>query len=233
MNSLNKHIVAIGGGGFGRKNSHSMIEKYILKLADNDSPKVCFLPTATGDNDSYIVRYYSVFTPLNCIPTHIEFFKRTIDISQHIMEQDIVFVGGGNTKSMLAVWSDWGMNKILNQAYNKGVIMSGVSAGAICWFTSGVTDSWDKQLHLLPCLDFISGTCCPHYDEEPERIPYVRELLMNDIISNCISIEGGAAMHFVDGKPYKNISFYDNKNTYDVTKKDNEISQRPYPLYQL
>ena len=171
---MKKHIIAIGGGGFGRKNSSQLIEEYLLSISAKNYPKICFLPTATGDNDSYIVRFYSIFTRLKCIPSHIEFFKRTIDIESHIMEQDIVFVGGGNTKSMLAIWNDWGMSQLLKDAYNKGVIMSGVSAGAICWFTSGITDSWDNELRILPCLNFISGTCCPHYDEEPARIPYVK-----------------------------------------------------------
>ena len=231
--TLNKHIIAIGGGGFGRSISSCLIEKYILSLTRKDSPKICFLPTATGDNDRYIVRFYSVFTRFNCVPTHIEFFNRTIDINDHIMNQDVVFVGGGNTKSMLAVWSDWGMNNILKNAYNKGVIMTGVSAGAICWFTYGITDSWANELQILPCLDFITGTCCPHYDEEPSRIPYVNKVLKQEKITNCISIEGGSAMHFIDGNPYKNVSFKHNKNSYNVYYKNNKIIQNSYPMLQL
>ena len=230
---MNSHIVAIGGGGFGRNISSCLIEKYLLNLSAKDYPRICFIPTATGDNDAYIVRFYSVFTRFKCIPTHIEFFKRTIDINDHIMNQDIVFVGGGNTKSMLAVWSDWGMVNILKKAYDKGIIMSGVSAGAICWFTSGVTDSWENHLQLLPCLDFIKGTCCPHYDEEPSRIPYVNKLLRDQILTNCIAIEGGTALHYIDGKPFKNVSFKKNKNSYNVYYDDNEIIQKPYSMLQL
>ena len=230
---MKKHIVAIGGGGFGRNNSSFLIEKYILNLSTKTCPKICFLPTATGDNDNYIVRFYSIFTRLNCIPSHIEFFKRTTNIKNHIMEQDVVFVGGGNTKSMLAIWNDWDMSSLLNNAYNKGVIMSGVSAGAICWFTRGITDSWENELNLLPCLDFISGTCCPHYDEEPTRTPYVKKILLEDKVTNCISIEGGAAMHFIDGKPFKNVSFSNNKNTYNVFLDNNEIVKNPIDKIQL
>ncbi len=230
---MKKHIVAIGGGGFGRNNSSSLIEKYILKLSGKDLPKICFLPTATGDNDSYIVRFYSIFTMLNCIPSHIEFFKRTTDIKQHLMNQDVVFVGGGNTKSMLAIWNDWGMNEILKEAYNEGVVMSGVSAGAICWFTNGITDSWDNQLRILPCLDFIRGTCCPHYDEEPSRIPYVKKILYEEKVNNVISIEGGSAIHFVDGEPYKNVSFDNYKNTYKVYLSNNNVVEEPFNRIQL
>ena len=230
---MKKHIVAIGGGGFGRNNTSDLIEKYILTLSDKTSPKICFLPTASGDSDSYIVRFYSIFTKLNCKPTHIEFFKRTTDIENIIMEQDIVFVGGGNTKSMLAIWNDWGMSNLLINAYNRGVIMSGVSAGAICWFTRGITDSWGNELRILPCLDLISGTCCPHYDEEPSRIPYVKKILHEEKVKNCISIEGGSAMHFIDGKPFKNVSFKNKKNTYNVFLNNSDIIQIPFEKIQL
>ena len=230
---MKKHIVAIGGGGFGRNNSSYLIENYILNISSKDCPNICFLPTATGDLDSYIVRFYSIFSRLNCIPSHIEFFKRTTDIQNHIMKQDIIFVGGGNTKSMLAIWNAWGMSELLNKAYNQGVIMSGVSAGAICWFTSGITDSWDNELRILPCLNFISGTCCPHYDEEPSRIPYVKKILLEEKVTNCIAIEGGSAMHFIDGKPFKNVSFNNNKNTYNVFLDNKDIVECPYEKIQL
>ena len=230
---MKKHFIAIGGGGFGRNKSSNLIEKYLLNLTGKDCPKICFLPTATGDNDNYIVRFYSVFTQFNCIPTHIEFFKRTADIHNHIMKQDVVFVGGGNTKSMLAIWNDWGMSKLLYDAYHKGVIMSGVSAGAICWFTSGITDSWDNELRILPCLDFIRDTCCPHYDEEPSRIPYVKKILLEHKVTNVISIEGGATIHFIDGIPFKNLSFYNNKNTYNVYLDNKDIVEKPFDKIQL
>ncbi len=230
---MKKHILAIGGGGFGRTKSKYLIENYLLNLSKKEFPKVCFLPTATGDNDSYIVRFYSVFSSLNCHPSHLEFFKRTVDIEKHILKQDIVFVGGGNTKSMLAIWKNWGMSSVLNDAYNNGVIMSGVSAGAICWFTSGITDSWDSELRILPCLDFISGTCCPHYDEEPARIPYVKEILIRNKVTSCISIEGGAAMHYIDGKPFKSVSFNNNKNSYNVYLENKVIVESPFDKIQL
>ncbi len=230
---MQKHIVAIGGGGFGRNFSSCLIENYLLTITEKECPKICFLPTATGDDDKYIVRFYSIFTRLNCTPSHLQFFTRTVDIHNHIMNQDLVFVGGGNTKSMLAIWNDWGMSELLNNAYNEGIIMSGVSAGAICWFTSGITDSWDNELRILPCLDIIKGTCCPHYDEEPSRIPYVKKLLQEQKVSSCISIEGGAAMHFIDGKPYKNVSFYNNKNTYDVFLEGNNFIKTPFDTIQL
>ena len=230
---MKKHIVAIGGGGFGRNYNSFSIEKYILNLSFNELPKICFIPTATGDNYEYLVRYYTIFSQLKCIPSHIELFKRTIDLESYISNQDIIFVGGGNTKSMLGVWKEWGLNKILHLAYNNGVIMSGVSAGAICWFTNGITDSWKNELRILPCLDFVQGSCCPHYDEEPERIPYVKNIIKDKLLTNCFSIEGGAALHFIDGKPIKSVSFYENKYSYNVYSLKGEIKEDKFPLLQL
>ena len=174
---VDRNIIAIGGGGFGRSLGNLKIEKHIISLARNDNPNVCFIPTATGDNDAYKVNFYSVFTQLGCNATHVDFFKRTIDLESHIANQDIIFVGGGNTKSMLAVWRDWGLDVILKEAYLNGVIMCGVSAGAICWFEKGISDSWAYDLAIIDCLGFVEGVCCPHYDEEPNRIPYVKKIL--------------------------------------------------------
>ena len=112
------NIVAIGGGGSNCKDLR--IEEYILSLSNKENQII--IPTATGDNDSYKVNYYDVFTKFDCNPTHIDFFKRTIDLSSHIPEQDIIFVGGGNTKSMLAVWKDWGLDVLLKDAYENGTL---------------------------------------------------------------------------------------------------------------
>ena len=140
-------------------------------------PISVFIPTATGDNEAYKVNYYSTFSKLNCFPVHLDFFKRTPDLEELIKQQDVIFVGGGNTKSMLAVWKDWGLDLILKEAYERGVIMCGVSAGAICWFEEGVTDSWSEELKVMDCLGFTKGVCCPHYDEEPLRRPSLSKIL--------------------------------------------------------
>ena len=160
---MDRQIIAIGGGGFGREINELKIENYIIEQSDIDSPSICFIPTATGDEKDYIENFYKVFDSLGCKTSHIDFFKRTIDIEQHIDEQDIIFVGGGNTKSMLAVWREWKLDEILHKAYIKGTIMSGVSAGAICWFEKGITDSWKDHQAILPCLGFVKGICPVSY----------------------------------------------------------------------
>ena len=212
---MKKQIIAIGGGGFGRAPGEGLIEKYILDQSEKDVPNICFIPTATGDNEAYKVNYYSTFSKLDCSPSHLDFFKRTPDLKELILKQDVIFVGGGNTKSMLAVWKDWGLDLLLKEAYEKGVIMSGVSAGAICWFDQGITDSWAEDLKVMDCLGFIEGACCPHYDEEPQRKPSLNKFITEKVLKSCYAVDGGCALHIKDEKAFKSVVFSKNKNSLD------------------
>ena len=220
---MDRQIIAIGGGGFGREIKELKIENYIIEQSDIDSPSICFIPTATGDEKDYIENFYKAFDSLGCKTSHIDFFKRTIKLEEHINEQDIIYVGGGNTKSMLAVWREWKLDEILHKAYINGTIMSGVSAGAICWFEKGITDSWKDHQAIIPCLGFVKGICCPHYDEEPERIPFVSQIINDDLISECIAVEGFCALHIVNDIAKYSVSFGNNKNCFLVNKKDSII----------
>jgi len=223
-----RNIIAIGGGGFGANPGQGIIEAYILKQTKKKKPKICFIPTATGDNEAYKVNFYSTFSKLNCDPTHLDFFKRTPDLKKLILNQDAIFVGGGNTKSMLAVWRDWGLDKILRTAYRNGVVMSGVSAGAICWFHQGVTDSWSSDLKIMSCLNFIKGTCCPHYDEEPERKPAVKKFLISGKIKDVYAIDGGVALHIKDEKEFKSVVFRKDKESYRTFLEKKEIVEKKF-----
>ena len=107
-----RQIIAIGGGGFGRVIKDLKIEKYITSQSSSKNPKICFIPTATGDDQGYIDNFYTAFDSLGCKTSHIDFFKRTIALRSHVLDQDIIYVGGGNTKSMLAVWREWGLDTV-------------------------------------------------------------------------------------------------------------------------
>ena len=230
---MNRNIIAIGGGGFGRNPGDGVIEQYILDQANVEKPNICFIPTATGDNEAYKVNYYSTFSKLNCNPVHLDFFKRTPNLEKLISEQNAIFIGGGNTKSMLAVWKEWNVDKLLMKAYNKGTILSGVSAGAICWFDSGITDSWASNLNVIDCMGFLPGCCCPHFDSEKDRRPSVHKFINDKKVSSVYDIEDGAAMHFVDNKPYKNVSFYKGSHIYLVDKKDGRIVEQSQKMVQV
>ena len=230
---MKKQIIAIGGGGFGRTPGEGLIEKYILDQSEKDVPNICFIPTATGDNEAYKVNYYSTFSKLDCSPSHLDFFKRTPDLKELILKQDVIFVGGGNTKSMLAVWKDWGLDLLLKEAYEKGVIMSGVSAGAICWFDQGITDSWAEDLKVMDCLGFIEGACCPHYDEEPQRKPSLNKFITEKVLKSCYAVDGGCALHIEDEKEFKSVVFSKNKNSFLVEMKDNKVAEKAYSTIDI
>ena len=226
-----RHIIAIGGGGFGRNPGDGFIEQYILDQTNKQKPNICFIPTATGDNEAYKVNYYSTFSKLDCNPVHLDFFKRTPDLEKLISEQDAIFVGGGNTKSMLSVWREWGLHDILRTAYDNGTIMSGVSAGAICWFEQGITDSWADQLNIIDCLGFTKGNCCPHYDEESERRPSLIQFLKKKELSDCYAIEGGCALHIKNDFNYVSINFGNKKKCIKIYCENNELIKEYFKNY--
>ena len=220
-----KNIFAIGGGGFGRSLGSLEIEKYIVSLSNKIRPKICFIPTASGDSSLYKLNFYRAFSKLDCITSHIDFFSRTENLEEMVLTQDIIYVGGGNTKSMLAVWKEWNLHKILRNAYEKGIVMSGVSAGAICWFDKGITDSYAKELAIIDCLGIVEGIACPHFDEEKEREPYVNDVINREIIKSCICIEGNCALHIKNDNVYSAVSFQGNKKSYLVNLEGGKIKE--------
>ena len=229
---MNRNIIAIGGGGFGRNPNKPVIEDYIVNLSSSDKPNVTFFPTASAEDSSYIVNFYTAFSKLNCNAQHISLFKKTPDLKSIIEGSDIIYIGGGNTKSMLAVFREWDLDKMLIDAYKKGKILAGVSAGAICWFNQGITDSWAHGLQVLDCMDILDGVCCPHYDGEANRSPSVERFLKNKDIEHCLCIEDGAAVHYQNETLKTAVSFYKDKNAYNV-KYDNRLIEEPLPKIQI
>ena len=225
---MSRNIIAIGGGGFGRNPGDGVIEQYILDQANVEKPNICFIPTATGDNEAYKVNYYSTFSKLNCNPVHLDFFKRTPNLEKLISEQNAIFIGGGNTKSMLAVWKDWGLDDLLHKAYKNGVVMSGVSAGANCWFESAVVDSWADDLQVINCMGFVKGSYCPHYDEEPQRRPSVKKFLEDEVFDSCFSSEGNSALHIKNESDYLSINFGKEKKSYKVSLVNGKVIEVPF-----
>jgi len=218
-------IISIGGGGFGRNPNQPIIEKYILGQSINKKPNVCFIPTASAEDKSYIVNFYSAFNKLECNTNHISLFQRTPSLRSIINKQDIIFVGGGNTKSMLAVWREWKLDQLLLKAYKRGAILCGVSAGAICWFKQGVTDSWASNLNVMDCMGILDGCCCPHYDGEKNRKPAVEKFLKEKVIEMCYAIDDGAAIHYKDGSLLTAVSFYKNAYAYEVKMRNNLLME--------
>ena len=201
-----KQIIPIGGGGFYRDSENLELEKYVLRQSGADNPRVCFIPTASGEPDHYVASFYSAFLKLGCRPSVLTFFKRTPDLRSFLLNQDVIYVGGGNTKSLIALWRDWGVIEILREAWQTGIVLTGVSAGAICWFEQGLTDSFSDGLRPLDCLGFLPGSCCPHYDGEAQRRPSYHKLLTAGEICAGVAIEDWTGVHFTGGEIHKVIA---------------------------
>jgi peptidase E len=154
-------------------------------------------------------------------------------LKEALLTQDVIYVGGGNTKSMLAVWRDWDVSRLLRRAWNNGTVIAGISAGAICWFRKGVTDSWGHGLTGLPCLGFLPGTCCPHYDGEPERRPALHRLVASGAVPRALALDDGAAAHFVDRKRLRIVTSRPNARAYDVRRRGTGAVETALPVTSL
>src|SRR6516225_3725051 len=127
-----RQIIALGGG-FSMEPDNPVLDLYVLRQARTARPAVTFLGTASGDADSYLVRFYQAFSGYDCRPSHLPLFRRTPKLRDHLLHQDIIYVGGGNTKSLLGIWREWGLPALLREAWQEGIVLAGISAGAICW----------------------------------------------------------------------------------------------------
>jgi peptidase E len=196
-------IVAIGGGGFSTDPDDLLLERYVLSVAGRDRPRILFLATASGDAVDYVSRFYEAFESLQCSPSHLSLFSpSTADLESLVLGQDIVYVGGGNTKSMLALWRAWGLDAILRSAWRRGIVLAGVSAGSSCWFEQGITDSIPGAYTAIDCLGLLRGSNCPHFDSEPDRRPAYRMLVASGAVAEGYALEDGVALHFMGDSLY-------------------------------
>lgn len=228
-----KQIVAMGGGGWGMEPDNPLLDWYIYKLSRKAEPRICFLPTASGDSEEYIARFYQDFVPKPAHLSHLSLFKPpTADLETFVLSQDIIYVGGGNTKNLIALWKEWHLDKILRTAWEKGIILCGLSAGSICWFAEGITDSIPGKLTVLKCLGLLSGSNCPHYDGETERRPAYHQLLSQGSISEGYAADDGVALHFIGDRLTNIISSRSEAKAYYLKIKNDRVIETPlYPKY--
>lgn len=222
---MTQHIVAMGGGGFSMEPDNLLLDQYVLSLTGKAHPKVCFLPQASAESQQYVVNFYTAFLELKAQPSWFSLFGSvTSDWRETLLEQDVIYVGGGNTKSMLALWRAWGIDEVLREARNHGTVLAGVSAGAICWFEACVTDSV-KPLGIIDGLGFLKGSACPHYDGEEERRPTLLRMIANGDIIDGIALQDYAAAHYVDGELHKVVTSREQAQAFHVIHKDGEAQE--------
>ncbi len=229
-----RQIVAIGGAGLSVEPDDLLLEKYILGLTGGASPKICYIGTASGDTEAGIERFYDAAGRLACTPTHLSLYKpSTNDLAGLLLAQDIIYVGGGSTKNLLALWRDWGVDAIMRDAYARGIILCGVSAGSICWFGQGTTDSLFGPLTPITCLGFLPGSNSPHYDGEPERRPTYHRLIASREIEDGYAADDGVGLHFIDGALHAAISSRPNARAYRVERTSDGATETVLPTIYL
>lgn len=184
-----------------------LLDRYLLAQTSAKKPRVCFIPTASADSTEYSLNFYKAFSSLGAIPTVLSLYKPpSADLRSFIFEHDAIYVGGGNTKNLMALWREWELDQILRDAWRQGIVMAGISAGSLCWFEDGITDSIPGPLTPIHCLGFLEGSNCPHYDGEANRRPTFEKFISKGLIKPGFAADDGAALHFVNGKLHRVVS---------------------------
>jgi peptidase E len=188
-----RHVIACGGAHY----ESDELWRYLFAVAGSERPRVTLLPTASADRDDYVLGFYERLANRAEV-SHVGLFRRTIaDLRAHLLAQDVIFVSGGNTASMLAVWRAHGVDTILREAWEQGIVLAGTSAGALCWFEDGVTDSYGPDLAALEeGLGFLGGSLCPHYDSEPQREPTYVRLVGSGELAPGYAVDDMVALRF-------------------------------------
>jgi len=195
--------LALLGGGFS-SDSDGLLDGWVLGSSRSARPHVCFLPTASGDAAAYVESFYDTFRSRHdCEPSVLSLFRRELDdeaLRAHLFAQDVVYVGGGNTANMLAVWRVHGVDRLLRGAYERGVLLCGISAGANCWAEASHSDSFGPLAHLRDGLGLLPGSVCPHYDSEPGRRPAYRAAVAEGVLPGGWALDDGVGVLFADGQ---------------------------------
>jgi len=228
-----KQIIALGGGGFSMEPENPLLDQYIVKQSNSAKPKVCFIPTASGDAEGYIQGFYQAFDKLDCVPSHLSLSRPpTLDLEAYIMDKDILYVGGGNTQNLLTQWKDWKLDQYIRTAWDRGIVLAGISAGSICWFEEGVTDSLGTELISLRALGFLQGSNCPHYDSESDSRPSYHQLIETNQIGNGYATDDGVALHYRNEELFQVVSSRPDAMAYRVELVNHKSVETPIkPIY--
>jgi dipeptidase E len=212
------HIVAIGGGAFWEPPLDPRLDAFILGLTGRDRPRVCFIPTASGDAPDTLASFYRAMARHDCRPTDLTLFPRTVaDLPALIAEQDVIWVWGGSTVNLLALWRLHGLDGPLRAAYERSAVLCGISAGMNCWFESCTTDSFGLTLAPLDDgLGLLKGSACPHYDAEEQRRPLYRRLVDAGELAPGWAADNDVALHFAGGEFVEAVAWREGAAAYRV-----------------
>jgi peptidase E len=188
----------MGGGGFTMQERSPALDRLVLNLTGKPVPKICFLPTASGDPREQATRFYERFASWPCEPSILSLFnlaRDRVNPREHLLAQDAIYVGGGSMRNLLAVWHEHGVDEAMRRAWEGGVVLAGLSAGAMCWFRGGITMSGGAPA-AVACLGLLPGSMSVHLDSEPERLPVFRKAVAAGRLESGYAVDDGAALVF-------------------------------------
>jgi peptidase E len=205
-----------------------LLDQYVLSLCRRKKPKLCFFPSASGDADHYVVRFYRHFSSDVCDPSHVSLFRRDSGpgaVREHLLKQDMVYVGGGSILSLLGVWRAHGIDEHLREAWLAGVILVGVSAGSLCWFSSGLT-AYHHDAKPYEGLGFLTHSNAVHYEEESDRRPAYHAALL-DGMPGGYAASDGAALHFIGDDLHRVVLSRREARAFHVQARDGSVTEHP------
>jgi dipeptidase E len=225
-----RHIVAMGGWDGAEDGA---LTDFMLGLARRERPRICFVPTATAERDEAIARFFERFAP-RTQPSVLRLFGVPRGgIRDFLLEQDVIWVSGGNTANMLAIWRLHGVDVAVREAWEAGTVLAGASAGGLCWFEASVTDSFGPELvELRDCLGFLAGSFCPHYDSEEERPPAYRRLVGEGLPAGYAA-DDGVGLHFRGTELEEAVSSRRGGRAFRVERSGDGVSESALPVRYL
>lgn len=227
-------IVAIGGGGLSTTRDGARLHAHLLSLTRSPGrPRVCFVPTASGDSEALIRRFRRVFGSVDTSVLSL-FRRESGDLREQLLAQDLVYVGGGSTANLLAVWRLHGLDDVLREALAAGAVLAGWSAGMNCWFEGSVTDSFGLDLQALDDgLGLLEGSACPHYDGEPQRRPTYLELVGAGVLPGGYAVDDYCALEFRDGVLERAVGARDGARAFRVVRDGDTAVEQPLEVTPL
>ena len=206
---------------------NKLFMKEIIELTGKERPKICFLPTASGDSERSIKRWFKLVDDLSVEPSiqrvWISSYSQKVSFEEILLSMDAIVVGGGNTLNMMAIWQAQGIDDVLKKALEKGIVLAGGSAGSLCWFDNGTTDSRPIELSVVEGLGFLPFSHSPHYDGEEYRRPLYHKNIKNGIFKPGYAMDNNSGIIFKNGKPFKVVSTDEKYNSYFVSLKDGKV----------
>jgi dipeptidase E len=226
MMKRRRQIIALGGAGFSF-NSDLGLCSYILEQSGARRPKICFIPTASGDGAAGIAHFYKLAKRVGAKASHLSLFAQPLEpLPSFLARNDVIYIGGGNTRNMLLLWRAWGLDRILRAAYERGTVLAGSSAGALCWFASGVTDSFPGRYAPLQCLGWLRGSFCPHYDSEPKRQPVYRRLVRSGELPGGYAADDHVGLHYIDERLVRVVSPKRGRQAHKLVRRGGKLDER-------